>query len=302
MTIALRIGGFLIPALLLASGAARAQEEASARSEALAAKGDFAGALEAAEKALERDPEEPRGMLLRAEALEGLGRRGEADAAFREAYTASLAESGVHDRARDGIVRLLHARALEEEGKGDLAAALSCAVEALIFDTEDIEGILLRGRLLEDLGRREEAEEEFRNALEKGPSDPRALEEAARFFLRARRNAEALPLLERRIASDGNGSPRGLSWAHFNAARIRVEEGKRGAALVHLRAAAALTPDDPDVRAVLADLEAFRTQADRIARAEKRLVAGILAILAAYAGVGAFAWRRLGRRSVGTGS
>ena len=291
-----RFFGILLLALLPASSSALAQDDPAARSEALAAKGDFAGALEAAERSLEPDPEEPRGLLPRAEALEGLGRRGDAVEAFRAAYVASLAESGTHDRAKRGIVRCIHARALEEDGRGDPQSALSSAIEALVFDTDFLEGILLRGRLLEDLGRREEAEEEFRTALEKAPSNPRALEEAALFYLRSRRNADALPLLEKRIAAPaGAGSTKGLAWAHFNAARIQVEEGRRGAALVHLRAAAALAPDDPDVRAVLSDLEAFRMQADRIARAETRLLAGILAVLAAYAGLGAFVWRRLAR-------
>jgi tetratricopeptide (TPR) repeat protein len=283
-------------AILFAPAVLRASEDPGARAAEHLAKGEFAPALEEAGKALEADPDDIRARVLQGEALEGLGRGEEALEAFRNAYVASLPEMETRDRACRGILRRLHAAALEADARGDGAGAMSCVNEALVFDPDFLDAILLRGRLLEDQGRAEEADEEFRTALLKQPGSPDALLHAARLRLRARRYAEALPLLEKMIAApEGTVPPGSLAWAHLNAARVCAEEGRRGRALAHLRRASALDPADPAIQSALGDLESFRRQAERVSRAET------LAVLAAYAALGILAWRRFRRRAAATG-
>ncbi|MCU0722752.1 MAG: tetratricopeptide repeat protein [Planctomycetes bacterium] len=281
---------------LLAAAPAAAGEPATVRAEALLASGRFEEALRAAQEILGGDPEDLHARTLEAEALEGLGRIDPALDAFRAAYVASLPEMSARDRACRGILRCLHAKALDADERGDPEAALSWIGEALVFDTDFLAGILLRGRLLEDLGRIEEAGEEFRTALEKRPRDSDALLHAARYHVRGRRPAEAQPLLEALIASPAGSVPaKTLAWAHVQSAGIRREEGRRGAALVHLRAAADLDTADPSIRAALEELETFRREAEAVSRAETLLLGGLLAVLAAYAAAGIAGWALLRR-------
>lgn len=159
-----------------------------ARSQAAIAQGDFARALAEAEKGAGVSPSDPALRYNAAVACVNLGR-------VLDAY--------VHldciDRAHAEVyARAQFLRAVLLRNAGDLSGALDALARFQDATGPNLDVALMRGSLLEALGRTQEAEEALRGAL---PLDKRrAAIELGGFYLRSGRFAEAQRVAEEALA------------------------------------------------------------------------------------------------------
>jgi tetratricopeptide (TPR) repeat protein len=268
------------------------------RAEALLAERKFSEALKAAEEAVEKDGEDPRAFQWKADALKGLERWSAAAEAYKEAIRRWDSGGEGEAAAIRGVceVRYRQAEALIESGEP--FAALDALNDALIWDIDFLDAMLLRGSVLEQIGREEEAEDEYLTALKKKPAHPDALYFAAFFNFRRNRFEEAMPHLDRLLShSDPAPTPETLFWAHMSRGRIFAEKGERGRARNDFAKARAIDPSSEEAQKLFQDLETFRVQADRVIRAERWLLLASLATLIVYFGTGIFVWRLLRRKA-----
>lgn len=130
-------------------------------------RGDAAGALADAEAGLARAPASVDLRVNRALALAALGREAEAEAALSAA---------LRDAPEDARLRATRARL--RAGR-DPAGAVADYDRAIAARPDWAEAWFERGRLLDRLGRRGQAEEDFRRAWELGLRDPELAERVA---------------------------------------------------------------------------------------------------------------------------
>ncbi|MHC4600158.1 MAG: tetratricopeptide repeat protein [Planctomycetota bacterium] len=274
-----------------------AEEDPLSRARAHLARGEFTEALEAADEAVAGNAENAEAHATRADALGGLGRWDDAVAAYEEALRLLPEKEDTKERCVQGVSRALLRIAEGKIDSGEMADALDTLNDALIWDIDFIEALLRRVDVLDMLGQGEEAEDELRTALLKAPRDPRVLHLGALFYARSRRFDEALPLLDRLLAGTSPpADPWTLAWAHLTTGKIHLEEGERGRGYRHVRRAVELAPENEQARSILANLEGFREQAERITRAENALLLASLATLLVYGGLGFAGWRVLKRK------
>lgn len=120
--------------------------------------------------------------------------------------------------------------------RGDAQAALDayqCAIEA---DPRHVDARLNLGRLLHELGRLDQAEIVYREALSLGAQDPLTLYNLGVLLGDADRGREAAPLYEAALRVDPQ-----LADAHYNLALLYEKFGKPRQALRHLAAYRRLT-------------------------------------------------------------
>jgi tetratricopeptide (TPR) repeat protein len=273
-------------------------EEALPHIEVLLETGEYDIALGAADEVVAARAHNAQAHAVRAEALAGRGKWGGAIPAYEEAIRL-LPEESIKKRCVRGVSRALFRMAGDQLDSGETLEALETLNDAIIWDIDFIDAILMRSTVLERLGRVEEAEDEFRTALRKAPRAPAVLHHGALFYARSRRFDEALPLLDRLIAGTSAGDDsQTLAWAHLTVGKIHLEEGERGRGYRHILRASELAPHDEEVRGILGNLEGFREQAGRITRAENALLLACLVTLLAYAGIGFAGWRFLKRKGL----
>ncbi|GEM_PF-3247265 len=259
-------------------------------------KGDCKAASAAARKAVNENPGNPEAHHVLGKALAGLGRWAEAANAFREAVVKRPPGAGPAEDPTDDLCAALLHGAEEAFESGRYEDALDSLNDALVWNVDFLPAMLLRASILAEMGRTEEAEEEFGNALEKQPSHPEALYQAARFFLRAGRTADARPLLDDLMDVPVDASTRNtVFWAHLTAGRIIEEEGDKARARRRYREALALRPGDEAAKARFEALESERREAERVLRAERRLLLVSIGVLLVWAAAVSVVFRRLGK-------
>jgi tetratricopeptide (TPR) repeat protein len=131
---------------------------------ALARKGDFKQAEEAFQQAVTNQPNDPRALTALGQVQEQLGKTPDSIETFSKVIALDPRSSDAHVNL--GIALGDHA---------DLAAALQESLVATRLAPDSASAHFLRGRLLSDLGRRDEARAEFRKVLTIAPGYAEAL-------------------------------------------------------------------------------------------------------------------------------
>ncbi len=165
------------------------------------ARGDPAGALEAAGGAVEALPGNAGPLLERARLLVRLGRRAEAAADLDAAIALDA-----------GLAEAWAMRAALRAEAGLLLDAYLDAGRALELDPRSAPGYAVRGYVLLNAGRGPEAEADLDRAIELDPSRADARYWRAGYYLRTGRTAEALAEAERVLALE-KGHPLALELA-----------------------------------------------------------------------------------------
>lgn len=161
-------------------------------------RGDFAGALEFLDRALERNPRSALAHLHRGNALWGLGRTQEALSHFQHCLRLNPEQADALLNSAAALSRLdRHAEALQ---RLDRLLALQPGSAAALMN---------RGAVLEKLGRLQEALASHDQALALSPDWPDALCNRGNTLLLLERYAEALASYERTLALDP-GHPEAL--------------------------------------------------------------------------------------------
>ncbi|HEY5713563.1 MAG TPA: sulfotransferase [Allosphingosinicella sp.] len=193
------------------------------------------------------------------EAIE-LARRGE----FARAILSG--EAALRDAPDDGplelFLGLLHARRL------DLHEALPHLRRAVALLPGDILPRIELARALIGIERLDEAEVAIRDIASHGPHATQLLKTRALIHQRRGAHREAAELFEIAVARDGRDFE---SWGHLGASRLAL--GDADGAVHALGRSLALKPDQPLIRARLAEAQAAAGQADeglRSARAQAR--------------------------------
>lgn len=150
---------------------------------------DYDGALEAADRALALSPGLAVALNNRGNALNGLGRHGEAVAAF----TAALARSPMDPAVRVNLAAALH-------GLGKLADALTQLDRAIWLDPTLPGAHVNRGNVLRDMGRHDEALESYARAAALEPAMAEAHASRANLLAELQRNREALEAYDAALA------------------------------------------------------------------------------------------------------
>lgn len=142
---------------------------------------DYAGALEAANRALALQPGLAVALNNRGNALNGLGRHKEAHAAF----SAALVRLPMDPAIRANLATAL-------QGMGKLSDALAQLDRAIWLDPTFPATHLNRGHVLRDMGRHDEALESYRRATALEPAMAEAHASRANLLADLQRNREAL--------------------------------------------------------------------------------------------------------------
>ena len=150
---------------------------------------DYAGALEAADRALALHPGLAVALNNRGNALNGLGRHKEALAAF----TAALVRWPMDPAVRANMAAALH-------GLGRLPDALAQLDRAIWLDPTLAATHLNRGNVLSDMGRPEEALESYGRAAALDPSMAEAHASRANLLANLERHREALDAYDAALA------------------------------------------------------------------------------------------------------
>jgi len=242
----------------------------------------------------EISPQERARLLLRAGDLRA--ERLESDRAER-AYREALELDAAVAASTHGKVAGLHER------MGNHGDALLAYQEAVSLDSGDVEALTGLGRARRDLGDHAGAEQTLLAALKLRPGHQGALEALGSLLVDSGRAKEAIPYLEKAIALDPSDarSRQSLARAHRaagnpeaallalapdavapsdrvallrEASLIRASEGRVDEAERILKQAIEIEPEDPPLRAALADL--YQTKGDRDAAEEQRALAASL--------------------------
>jgi len=223
---------------LIADGHA-ARETFISMSDTYRLAGRLQEALETARLAAERDPATPDGASAMGKTLVALGRRDEARSAFERALA-------IQDDDPDALTGLADL-AIE---RGDFSEAQR-RLEALVSrDPADVSVALKLGVVLVRTNQLDPAIARFTSVVSARPSSAEALTNLAGALAKAGRPAEAVPHFERAIAA-GAVSPVVLNGLGF----ARLESGDRPGAVDALRRSLRLKPDQPNVAAVVRQLE-----------------------------------------------
>ncbi len=289
--------------------------------------GDYDGAFDAVERALDRDPQNPLARLRKAELLlDTRGRSGEAAVVEARGITDSVRKDhpeliegvfvgarldlidGEYDRSLEALNRvvrerpdssaahLLIASTLRQLGRRD--DARNAVLRALEIDVSSVAGRRLLARLNADLGEHAAAVEEVRRVLQQAPGDVGIRLLGAQSLVRLREEEQARELLEAIPVEDRNAE------VHFALARLDTLAGNREAARDGLIAALERTPNHPEVLAYYLDLERRmgnapaalgRLAAAAEARPNDGAIARLHGLALLYAGKGAEAEAELQR-------
>ncbi len=201
----------------------------------------------------------PLGPFRQGQVLAGLGRKQEAETAFREAMSRGTSDS----RAYAALARL-------KIGEGEIDQALSVLEDGLAALPEDGRLRFMQASLLHTRGRYEEAAAVYREMLERNPNQDVAANNLAALIADAypedqERLTEALALAERFQASGNPYYLDTLGWVLFRTGDVNQ-------AAIFLERADQLAPDSPTVLYHLAHVRLAQGQAD----AAKELLGRVL--------------------------
>jgi tetratricopeptide (TPR) repeat protein len=204
---------------------------------------DYPKAMEEADAAIKKYPQDRMVKLIRANLLADTGKTNEAAAEIK----------GLLDGKNDRETWMSLAQ-IYEKGKnfGEMAKAVDAA-EKLSTTGDEKEGVwFMRGAMFERQKKHDQAEAEFRKILKANPANAGALNYLG--YMLADRNVrlnEALDLIQKALAQDpGNGAYLdSLGWVYFRLDRLQDAEKQ-------LQAAIEKVPTDPTVRDHLGDVYA----------------------------------------------
>jgi tetratricopeptide (TPR) repeat protein len=207
--------------------------------EALNAKRDR-GALDVARRATELNPALVDGWRELGDAYMEARQADKAEAAYREAL------------ARDesyALARAKLAQALLDQGRSREALEMALSAEDRGGDAFMVAAI--RGDILAEMSRHEEAAESYDRALHMEPEDHWILHQAAIAHSRAGNDDRAADLFEQALRYDRDGCPQTL----VDYGDLLRRQGRIGDAVRMYRKAVAAVPGDPDWRRVLREAE-----------------------------------------------
>lgn len=204
---------------------------------------DYPKAVEEADAAVKKYPQDRMVKLIRANLLADTGKTNEAATEIK----------GLLDGKNDRETWMSLAQ-IYEKGKnfGEMAKAVDAA-EKLSESDEEKEGVwFMRGAMFERQKKHEQAEAEFRKILKANPNNAGALNYLG--YMLADRNVrlnEALDLIQKALEKDpGNGAYLdSLGWVYFRLDRLKDAE-------TQLQSAIEKVPTDPTVRDHLGDVYA----------------------------------------------
>jgi tetratricopeptide (TPR) repeat protein len=227
--------------------------------EALRLNREFNQALQEADAAVKKYPQERYLLVARSSVLSDMGRADEAVAEVKKLF------DGKNDR---GIWVSLAQTHSKSRNFGEMAKDLDEAEKLSKTDDEKETVFLLRGEMFEKMKRIPDAEAEFRKALAISPNSPGALNYIG--YMLADRNirlSEAVQLISKALEQDPyNGAYLdSLGWAYYRMARYEEAEST-------LVRAAERTKRDPTVHDHLGDTYLERGKvADAVAQWESSL-------------------------------
>jgi tetratricopeptide (TPR) repeat protein len=198
------------------------------------------GALEAARRATELNPALVDGWRELGDAYLEARQAGKAEAAYREAL------------ARDesyALARAKLAQALLEQSRSREALEMALSAEDRGGDAFMVAAI--RGDILAEMSRHDEAAESYDRALRMEPEDHWVLHQAAIAHSRAGNDDRAADLFEQALRHDHDGCHQ--TFVDYGDLLRRV--GRIGDAVRMYRKAVAAVPNDPDWRRVLREAE-----------------------------------------------
>ena len=198
------------------------------------------GALDAARRATELNPALVDGWRELGDAYMESRQAGKAEAAYREAL------------ARDesyALARAKLAQALLEQGRSREALDMAMSAEDRGGDAFMVAAI--RGDILAEMSRHEDAAESYDRALRMEPEDHWILHQAAIAHSRAGNDDRAAVLFEQALRYDRDGCHQ--TFVDYGDLLRRV--GRIGDAVRMYRKAVAAVPNDPDWRRVLREAE-----------------------------------------------
>ena len=198
------------------------------------------GALEAARRATELNPALVDGWRELGDAYMESRQAGKAEAAYREAL--------VRDESY-ALARAKLAQALLEQGRSREALEMALSAEDRGGDAFMVAAI--RGDILAEMSRHDEAAESYDRALHMEPEDHWILHQAAIAHSRAGNDDRAATLFEQALRYDRDGCHQTL--VDYGDLLRRV--GRIGDAVRMYRKAVAAVPSDPDWRRVLREAE-----------------------------------------------
>lgn len=205
---------------------------------ALDSRGDWIGAAQKYEAAIERFSNDPIVMANLANAYRQMGRL---DAA------ADLAQAAA-DLQPDAAWPLeVWGDALA--AKRDYEQAIAKYQEALRLQPEAVSLLVKLGDAFWELGRNQEAAQAYEQAVARAPDNDYALASWGWALLNLERPAEAIEKLSAAISLDSS-----VLWYHVELAWAQIANGDREAAAETALAAAQIDPENEDVKALLQEL------------------------------------------------
>ena len=258
-------------------------------------RGDYAGALAAASRATEIDPENTTAQMRRAEAMLEIAVREDQPERMDEAR--KLVEETVAAEPSNAEAHFVHGKIRIQDGEIDAAAqSLRTAIDArpdwpeahyllgsvlmmsgertaartefartLELDANRLEARAALARVHAALGEHEYAVEEGRRYLASRPDGVETRIVVAQSLLAMNQVEGALEIISSVAEEDRDGR------VHFALGRIRLGQGDRESARSHLEAAQESLPDQPDVLVALLELDGAEGRlgdsTERIARA-----------------------------------
>ncbi|RME48116.1 MAG: tetratricopeptide repeat protein [Deltaproteobacteria bacterium] len=253
--------------------------------------GNYESAIEAYQRAIQKDERNVEAWLHLGEAYELSGNPEEAVAQYKkvleldpthlEAYHAL---GRLYERFENyGAAAMVYGRALEQYPEkrelyyktatamleaGSLHGAESVSREALERDPDDARALLLLGKALLAQGKLDGARNAFEAVVARDPLQTEAYTLLGVVFMRMGKIEDAQVNLAK--ALDLNPD---LAAAHYNLAlAIRGQRHRLPEALQHLEKAVALEPDDPDIREELARTYFEMGMYDEAANEMKRVI------------------------------
>lgn len=230
-----------------------------------AKQGRHQDALAAAERLLELAPGDADAKLVRYDALVGLGRAEEAEAALGElvktgdpkevaarVYNVAVAtqKRGEEDRALErfhqavdldpALAPAWSAIAGMELARKRPEQALEAASKLLALRPGDDEALTVQYEAYEMLGETDKAAE-LEAQIDAGSKDPETLYRRGVALFNASKYPRAVAVLQRAVEADPK-----LAGAHYTLGLALINQGDRAGALEHLQRFVALAPDSPD--------------------------------------------------------
>lgn len=278
-------------------------------------RGDYEGALVAADRATEIDPENTTARMRRAEALLEIAVRGDQPERMDEAR--EIVEATVAAEPSNAEAHFVHGKIRMQDGdteaatqslraaidtrpdwpeahyllgsvlmmSGERTAARTEFARTLELDANRLEARAALARVHAALGEHEYAVEEGRRYLASRPDGVETRIVVAQSLLSMNQTQAALEIISNVAEEDRDGR------VHFALGRIKLGQGDRESARSHLEAAAETLPHQPDILVALLELDGAEDRlGDSIERigsavaakpddAKLQMVSGLMAVM-----------------------